>query len=147
MGDKNEHVIRYGDLCAEQYARLVAAEKYEAAIRRIRDQRGDDRCWRDFEELFRLLPEGYTPPARDTTVELEYCRKFIDSLRNPATVYVSPQREIEELRRLIVHMKAHNMRGFACDGFDEMTSEQQTLYNQVWFEATKEEFPTVRKPR
>src|SRR5688500_13534748 len=83
-------------------------ERYESAIRRIRDQRGDDRCWQDFEELFKLLPEGYTPPVRDTTIELSNCRKFIDSLHNPETEYVSPQREIEDLQGLIIHIRTHS---------------------------------------
>ena len=68
------------------------------AIRKHRDQRGDDRCWRDDEELYAALPEGYTPPARDTTVELENCKRFIESRQNPKTEYVSPEREIERLR-------------------------------------------------
>jgi hypothetical protein len=68
-----------------------------AAVRRHRDYRGDDRCWADDEELYRALPEGYTPPARDVAVELENCRRYLECRRNPATEYVSPQREIERL--------------------------------------------------
>jgi hypothetical protein len=68
------------------------------AIRAHRDARGDDRCWRDDEELYAVLPEGYTPPARDTAVELDRCRAFIASRQNPKTEYVSPEREIERLR-------------------------------------------------
>lgn len=67
------------------------------AIRTHRDTRGDDRCWDD-EELYKVLSEGYTPPARDTTVELERCEQFIASRQHPATVYVSPEREIEQLK-------------------------------------------------
>lgn len=73
------------------------ADRLRAAIRRHRDQRGDDRCWLDDEELYRALPEGHTPPARDCAVELALCEKFIASRHNPATEYVSPQRRIEEL--------------------------------------------------
>lgn len=69
----------------------------EDAIRRHRDQRGDDRCWMDDEELYAALPEGYKPPERDTSVELERCRQYIECRRNPRTVYVSPQRRIDEL--------------------------------------------------
>jgi hypothetical protein len=69
----------------------------EAAIRKHRDERGDDRCWKDDEELYQVLSEGYTPPERDTAVELHNCEKFIACRQNPATVYVSPQRRIEEL--------------------------------------------------
>jgi hypothetical protein len=70
---------------------------YEAAIRKHRDQRGDDRCWMDDEELYKALPEGYTPPERDTAVELRNCEIFLACRKNPATTYVSPQREIEAL--------------------------------------------------
>jgi hypothetical protein len=31
-----------------------------AAVREHRDQRGDDRCWRDDRKLYASLPEGYT---------------------------------------------------------------------------------------
>jgi hypothetical protein len=72
-------------------------ERLRAAIRKHRDQRGDDRCWMDDEELYKVLPEGYVPPERDTSVELEHCRRFIACRRNPATAYVSPERRIEEL--------------------------------------------------
>lgn len=84
------------------------------AIRRHRDQFGDDACWMDNHELYRHLPEGYTPPELDTEVELENCRKYIESRRCPFTTYVSPQRRIEELenkvRELedwIEHVKDH----------------------------------------
>jgi len=72
----------------------------ENEIRYCRDQRGDDACWMDFERLYKLLPEGYTPPKRDTKILLSNCRKFIKSMQNPATTYVSPQRRIEELEKL-----------------------------------------------
>lgn len=71
--------------------------KLRKEIRYCRDQKGDDRCWMDLERLYQLLPEGYTPPERDTTIELENCKKYIESCNNPYTQYVSPQRRIEEL--------------------------------------------------
>lgn len=77
-------------------------EKYNAllaGVRRHRDERGDDRCWMDDEVLYRLLPEGYDPPARDTSVEIQNCERFILCRRNPETEYVSPQRRIEELEQ------------------------------------------------
>lgn len=76
-------------------------ERLRAAIRKHRDERGDDRCWLDDEELYRVLPEGYTPPARDCAVMLENCQRYIALRRNPATEYVSPQREIERLQALV----------------------------------------------
>jgi len=78
-------------------AQATDLEQLRAAIRAHRDTRGDDRCWRDDATLYAVLPEGYTPPATDTAVELERCRQFIASRQHPATVYVSPQRRIEEL--------------------------------------------------
>jgi hypothetical protein len=76
-------------------------DKLERAIREHRDQRGDDRCWRDDEELYEVLPEGYEVPTRDTAVELSLCERFIKNRQNPKTEYVSPEREIERLRVLI----------------------------------------------
>lgn len=73
------------------------AERLANGIRAHRDFRGDDRCWRNDTDLYGLLPEGYEPPHMDTAVELERCQQFIACRENPATVYVSPQRRIEEL--------------------------------------------------
>lgn len=77
-------------------ARLV---QLTLAVRKLRDTwvRGDDKCWKDLVELFQVLPEGFTPPASDTLVELANCEKYIKSCHHPDTVYVSPQRRIEEL--------------------------------------------------
>lgn len=44
-----------------------------------------------------LLPEGYVPPERDESVELELCKQYIKSCHNPSVKYTSPQRRIEEL--------------------------------------------------
>lgn len=84
------------------YAR---GNKYAAAIRKHRDQRGDDRCWLDDEELYRVLPEGYVAPYRDSSVELDLCRQYIACRHNPNTVYVSPQRRIEELELEVSKLK------------------------------------------
>jgi len=85
--------------CVEQLGDRL--EKIETAVRLHRDTRGDDRCWRDDETLYKVLPEGYEPPERDTAVELDACRRFIASRQNPETIYVSPQRHIEELESII----------------------------------------------
>lgn len=90
-------------------------EFLEAAIRRHRDQRGDDRCWLDDEELYRALPEGFTPPQRDTAVELDLCKKFIQCRHNPATEYVSPQRRIEALE--VALSKIIDLTGDSSAGF------------------------------
>lgn len=89
--------MQYGERELEEAARNRRVRELEGAIRRHRDQRGDDRCWLDDEQLYRALPEGYTPPERDAKVELSLCEKYIACRHNPATEYVSPQRRIEEL--------------------------------------------------
>lgn len=76
-------------------------ERLRAAIRKHRDQRGDDRCWMDDEELYAVLSEGYTPPKRDTSIELKNCEKYIASRHDPRVTYTSPEREIERLRTLL----------------------------------------------
>ena len=76
-------------------------EHLRNAIRKHRDQRGDDRCWLDDEELYKVLPEGYTVPERDTSVELHRCEKYIACRHNPNTKYTSPQRRIEELEEFL----------------------------------------------
>jgi hypothetical protein len=52
----------------------------------------------DDEDLYRVLPEGYAPPARDSAVELTNCERFILNRRNPETVYISPEIAICTLR-------------------------------------------------
>jgi hypothetical protein len=81
--------------------RAYALERLQAAVREHRDARGDDRCWKDDEELYAALPEGYTPPERDTSVQLAMCERYIASRQHPATEYVSPEREIERLQKRI----------------------------------------------
>ena len=86
-----------------------------AAIRAHRDARGDDRCWIDDLVLYAALPEGAPAPellALHTPEEmLANCRRYLAS-RQPDTVpYVSPQREIERLRKVawgLVH-NAHRV--------------------------------------
>lgn len=81
-------------------AELIAEiHRLMTAIRRHRDYKGDDRCWLDDEELYSALPEGFTPPARGSRVELLNCERYIQCRHNPATEYVSPQREIERLTK------------------------------------------------
>jgi hypothetical protein len=60
----------------------------ENGIRKLRD---------DWVPLFKLLPEGFELPEQDTCVELENCRKYINSCHHPGVTYTSPQRRIEEL--------------------------------------------------
>lgn len=83
-------------------------DRLAAAIRAHRDQRGDDRCWLDDESLYAALPEGHTPPARDAKVEIDNCIRYISTRRRPGTVYVSPQRRIEELEAERDRLAAEN---------------------------------------
>lgn len=85
-------------------------EKYNELVEKIRwtkDQyiNGDDKCWKDLEDLFKLLPEGYTPPERDECVELQYCQWYIKSCHNPNIKYESPQRRIEELEKEVEELQ------------------------------------------
>lgn len=84
---------------------LDQLNKIYDVIRKIRDQKGDDRCWKDYEDLFKLLPEGYEAPVRDIAIELENCKWFLECARNPKTTYVSPQRRIEELEKQVEDLK------------------------------------------
>jgi hypothetical protein len=93
---------RIGKARAEDQQRLMhleyAVDRYADGIREHRDTRGDDRCWRDDEALYKLLPEGFEAPDIDSAVELKRCEQFIACRQNPATEYVSPERMIEQLR-------------------------------------------------
>lgn len=81
-------------------------ERLRSAIRRHRDQRGDDRCWLDDEELYKVLPEGYAPPQRGEAVELSLCQRFIETRHHHGTEYVSPQRRVEELEAELAELRA-----------------------------------------
>jgi len=91
--------------CGQSYDASQDAYELREAIRTHRDERGDDRCWEDDERLYKALPEGYAPPERDTSVELENCKRYISCRRNPNTEYISPQREIEKLQEEIKYLK------------------------------------------
>lgn len=76
--------------------------KTRTAIRKHRDQRGDDRCWLDDEELYNILPEGKNDAdtrLNEPEVMLEHCKKYIECRHNPDQKYISPQREIEKLEK------------------------------------------------
>ena len=60
-------------------------------IRQIRDTFGDDRCVFDWHELFRMLPEGYTPPSQDIPVQLKDCERFL-KCKAEGTEYIPPPR-------------------------------------------------------
>lgn len=112
-----------GNLKQERDALLTRVRKLESAIRWHRDQwlNGDDKCWQDNETLYKLLPEGYEPPARDETVELGLCQKYIKSCHAPHIEYVSPQRRIEELEESL-----------AIYASKENWCEERNGYDMLW---------------
>ncbi len=80
---------------------LVAeVDRLREAIRDHMNQRGDDRCHLDDGELYAALPEGDTRPARDAAVTLENCERYV-RCRQQGREYVSPQRRIEELEKVL----------------------------------------------
>lgn len=117
-------------------------ERLAQAIREHRDARGDDRCWLDDETLYASLPEGFKPPERDASVELNLCRRYIESRHNPATVYVSPQREIESLTAALAQAREQRdavLRDVAKlpspVEFGYRFSQQGTRHNCHWCKA------------
>lgn len=115
MNSKIAELLRNSGQPMQVYA-AERIEELEAAIRNHRDQRGDDRCWLDDEGLYLVLSEGYEPPARDTTVELDNCKRFIACRQNPATEYVSPQREISDLKALVIDLMEYSRHMEGCSG-------------------------------
>ena len=65
-------------------------------IRKVRDNFGDDKCWMDWEALFKLLPEGYTPISQDIPIQLENCKQYL-ACRNNGTEYIPPPRWVKGL--------------------------------------------------
>ena len=81
-----------------------------AAIRKHRDQRGDDRCWLDDAELYAVLGEPYeTPKLAEPCEMMANCVRFIKSRHNPEVPYVSPEREIEQLRAKLAEWERHRV--------------------------------------
>lgn len=84
---------RYGVSQAEIKAitwALGEVDRYEAAIRKHRDQRLDDRCWMDDIELYEALPEGADPKFVDLrqlpeAEMLANCAQFVKCRRTEAT--------------------------------------------------------------
>lgn len=88
-------------------------KELEEGIREHRDSRGDDRCYRNNHKLYALLPEGYAAADLRTCEPFEMiqnCMAFIISERNPTRPYVSPQREIERLEKLLLEVQNENDR-------------------------------------
>lgn len=108
-------------------------EKLREGIRRHRDSwlRGDDKCWKDNEELYKLLPERYSPPSRDTLVELSNCEKYIASCHDPRVEYVSPQRRIEKLEAEVRQLRGLLSQIFRLVDSDSDGSEVSELKAEI----------------
>jgi len=65
-------------------------------IRKIRDNFGDDKCWQDWNALFAMLPEGYTPPKQDIPIQLENCKQYL-TCQSEGTEYMPPPRWVKGL--------------------------------------------------
>lgn len=80
----------------EKHRLEAEIERLRAGIRKHMNTCGDDRCYQDDHDLYLLLPEGDTRPAREVAVTPENCQRYIEC-RQQGREYVSPQRRIEEL--------------------------------------------------
>ncbi len=94
---------QWAALVEERNDLLLRVTALEAAIRRHRDERGDDRCHLDDGTLYAVLPEGDTRPDRETAVTLENCQRFIRN-RQCGREYISPQVRIEELEAEVARL-------------------------------------------
>lgn len=121
VGDRMDWLMERQREVFAKYQRLLVA------VRKHRDQRGDDRCHLDdgelYGELYAALPEGDTRPARDTAVTLENCQRFI-ACRQQGREYVSPQRRIEELEAAISGALALWFNTFVADSY-----KKKQIYN------------------
>jgi len=101
----------------------------EDGIRKVRDEFGDDRCWRDLMFLYCELLEGFTMPSLQLMpVEegLVYCRRYLESFHHPQVPYVSPQREIERLQDMLKRL---------LDALDLSAKPKGTAVRKIMVEA------------
>jgi len=59
------------------------AKRLRGGIRSHRDQRGDDRCWKDDEKLYALVPDGMAQTALDEALMRPNCERFFRLRVNP----------------------------------------------------------------
>jgi len=106
------------------------------AIRKHRDQRGDDRCWMDDNELYETtLPEGINGADLRLHAPCEMiinCAKYIAHRQDPSVPYVSPQRTIEELKAKVAELESEvdlefyrGMRSGYKTGYEEGVNDIQ----------------------
>ena len=105
--------------CQAEIARL------EAAIRKHRNHRGDDRCWLDDAELYQAIGASeVSVEFCDPDVMLENCKKFIARRHDKNQPYVSPQRRIEALEAEIERLEA------------ELDKLKRSWPGETWIRAT-----------
>jgi hypothetical protein len=77
----------------------------EAAIRRHRDERSDDRCWRDDDRLYEVLGDGIKCDRRvgDKAEMLKNCERFIENRCESGgwRTYAELEAELIQLRTLV----------------------------------------------
>jgi hypothetical protein len=74
-------------------------DQLEAAIRKHRDQRLDDRCWMDEYELYEVLPEGIDPTFVDLRllpkdVMMRNCEHFVEC----RTTELTPEEAVKKYK-------------------------------------------------
>jgi hypothetical protein len=92
-------------------------KKLIEAIRTHRNQRGNDRCWVDDIELYKVLPEG--PPSEEELALpckqkfLASCEKYYNFRQAPGSEpWVSAQELEEKIRELEKELEAKNTHYF-----------------------------------
>lgn len=113
-------------------------DRLQAGIRKHMNTRGDDRCHQDDHDLYQLLPDGDTRPAREVAVTLENCQRYIEC-RQQGREYISPQRRIEELEAEITHLKTmyDELKRAVWDVPGEPRNTEQEL-ERISHQSTKE---------
>lgn len=106
------------------------ANDLAAAIRKHRDQRGDNRCWLDDLELYRVLGEPIDEAefALHCPEEMiKNCTQYIASRQPDGVPYVSPQRRIEVLETAL----ADAIKDISGSTKDRIAHYEQVLKNEV----------------
>lgn len=82
-------------------------DRLKAAIRKHRDQHGDDRCFLDDYELYAALGEPIPDHAcrlDDPCTMMANCVRYIQSRHDPKKPYLSPQQQIDYLQQQVAEL-------------------------------------------
>jgi hypothetical protein len=86
-------------------------QKYEDAIRKHRDQNGDDRCWIDDDQLYSILPETLNVRINTALPTKEKflgnCARFYECRQHPNDKgkYVTVEEQVAPMREKLEHAK------------------------------------------